>query len=270
MKSDKFPNNKPIIGKERVPPIYDYWDDTVSAVDKSQSAVPSWDGFSSAKEFMQNQNVVDAQEKANRVAKMLANKYNDFKGANTQVGPNQVDISVEYRPKFESRGRFVAKGDGEGKIIINSSRTPEQQELTKFHETLHAGGYGATQGTSSVPDAGYGPTSYFNSWRAERLLKGIDEIDDLKQIKDLLYFSKIQENGNELNMATIGKGMGLNPKSEYMGPAKLQEMIENYRKIDPQKAAIFDLFKRDKDGNILYPGYVFKLLTGNFKNGGKL
>lgn len=71
-------------------------------------------------------------------------------------------------------------------------------------------------------------------------------------------------------MATIGKQLGLKPESVYPGAKELNKMLKTFKQKDPDKAKILDLLKTDSNGDILYPGYVWRTLTGTFKNGGKI
>lgn len=90
------------------------------------------------------------------------------------------------------------------------------------------------------------------------MMEDPDKIENLNTLRRQMYLSTIYNNGNEfaVNFAAVGKAMGLNPKTEYPGPAALEKCIEEFRKIDPKKAEIFDTLKKKKDGHLLYPGYV--------------
>ena len=175
-----------------------------------------------------------------------------------QIGNNSVNANIILDPNLSSKGLYVGKNNGTADIYIKKYLPPRQTKSTAFHEGLHAGGYGANYGLSDDPNKHYGPTSYFNDWRSRLLLKSVDDLDDISQLRKYNYLTTIYETGNEfhVNMATIGKQLGLKPESVYPGAKELNKMLKTFKQKDPDKAKILDLLKTDSNGDLLYPGYV--------------
>ena len=77
-----------------------------------------------------------------------------------------------------------------------------------------------------------------------------------------------------VNGAEAGKRLGLSPDTRKVPTAKeLNDMINKYLKED-EYYPFFDMLKHttDSNGNIQlkYPGYSWKLFTGQYQDGGKL
>ena len=72
-----------------------------------------------AREYMSSQEVREAAERSNRVAKMLyekdPGKY-PFKDTNIQVGPANTKVVIEPDPTISTRGKYIGKNNGEGVI----------------------------------------------------------------------------------------------------------------------------------------------------------
>lgn len=62
------------------------------------------------------------------------------------------------------------------------------------------------------------------------------------------YLTEINPRTNELyvNLAEIGRRMGLTPGQEYIGTEKFMEMISTFRKNNPDKQFVFDFVNMNK------------------------
>ena len=170
-----------------------------------------------------------------------AERLNDFENGN---------IGLSFRPEKD------------GPLKIESSLDEEIFESTGFHEFLHHGRFGA-------PDPDFvkyvEPTTKYYKWKGKKMLIPEELIDsERRYLYD--YLTEINSRTNELyvNLAEIGRRMGLTPGQEYVGTDKFMEMISDFRKNNPDKQFIFDFVNMNK------PKRVLKGLTGVYKNGGEL
>lgn len=62
------------------------------------------------------------------------------------------------------------------------------------------------------------------------------------------YLTEINPRTNELyvNLAEIGRRMGLTPGQEYVGQDKFLEMVSTFRKNNPDKQFVFDFVNMNK------------------------
>ena len=174
-----------------------------------------------------------------------------------------IQFEAERLDDFENGNIGLAfRPDKDGPLKIESSLDEATFESTGFHEFLHHGRFGA-------PDPDFvkymDPTTKYYKWKGKKMLIPEELVDsERKYLYD--YLTEINPRTNELyvNLAEIGRRMGLTPGQEYVGLDKFLEMVSTFRRNNPDKQFVFDFVNMNK------PKRVWQGLTGVYKEGGEL
>lgn len=233
-----------------------------------------------AKKFVEDPIVKSNINKDIRIAKALG-----FGDITPQIGKRD---NVQFHITNNHPESFWTPGDGGGRIILTTKNNNSYTFPSgAFHEGIHSQGFGTDREilpmTSLLADYIESPTVNWYKFKRDRMIINNDAFKTLYPaynyktfLKNKNYVGRISGQGNEFvtNAVEIGKRMHLSPY-KALTAKELNDEINAFMKVNPDKSEFFRLLKHrvnPETGKIemLYPGYTWKLLTGQYKNGGKI